>query len=321
MARRDLYQVLGVPRGADAEAIRKAYRKLARELHPDLNPQDEQAEDRFKEVSEAYAVLSDKDKRALYDEFGPISLEAGFDAEAARAAKRFGGSFHGFEHPGAGGEGVAFDLDDLLGGLFGGGARGRGRARRGPRASRGDDLEATLELDFLEAARGATKQLQVSRPGPDGRPELDRVTVRIPAGVDDGGRIRIPGKGGAGRGGGSPGDLWARIRVRPHPVFRREGRDLFLDLPVSISEATLGARVEIPTLEGTALVTVPPGSDSGRRLRLRGKGVPDPRTKTRGDLYATVQIRVPVALDSDAQAKLLELRPFDPPGIRKEFQS
>jgi DnaJ-class molecular chaperone len=145
--------------------------------------------------------------------------------------------------------------------------------------------------------------------------------VRIPAGVDDGGRIRIPGKGGAGRGGGPPGDLWARIRGRPHAFFRREGRDVHLDLPVTISEATLGARVQVPTLEGTALVTVPAGSDSGRRLRLRGKGIPSPRTKARGDLYVTVQIRVPVGLDPEAREKLLELRAYDPPGIRKEFES
>jgi curved DNA-binding protein len=316
--RRDLYEVLGVPRTADADAIRKAYRQLARKLHPDLNPNEPKAEDRFKEVSEAYAVLSDAEKRSLYDEFGPISLEAGFDAEAARAAKRFGG----FGRPEAG-EAFGLNLEDLLGGMFGArtaGGRG-GRGRRGSMAFRGEDLELSLELEFLEAARGTTKQINVTRPDRTGQPRIDRVTVRIPAGVQDGGRIRIPGKGGAGRGGGPAGDLWARIRVRPHAIFRREGLDVHLDLPVTLSEATLGARVEIPTLEGTATVTVPPGSDSGRRLRLRGKGIADPHSGTRGNLYATVQIRVPVGLDAEARDKLLSLREFDPPGVRKEFGS
>ncbi|MCX5737886.1 MAG: J domain-containing protein [Proteobacteria bacterium] len=309
-ARRDLYAVLGVARGADADAIRTSYRALARKFHPDLNQGRSESEERFKEVSEAYAVPSDPEKRALYDEFGAVSLDAGFNAEAARGSRRFGG---GFGQPG--GDGYGFDINDVLGSVFG------GRARRSGVSFRGEDLEVTLELEFLEAARGATRQINVMRPGPDGRPASERVTVRIPPGVDDGGRIRIPGKGAESRGGGPAGDLFAKIRIRPSATFRRDGRDLLLDLPVTVSEATLGARIEIPTLDGSATVTIPPGSDSGRRLRLRGKGIADPKSGTRGELYVTVQICVPVGLDPDARAKLQELSAFDPPGIRKEWES
>ena len=308
--RRDLYEVLSVARGADADAIRTSYRALARKFHPDLNQGRSESEERFKEVSEAYAVLSDAEKRALYDEFGAISLDAGFNAEAARGSRRFGG---GFGQPG--GDGYGFDINDVLGGMFG------GRGRRSAASFRGEDLEVTLELEFLEAARGATRQINVMRPGHDGRLTSERVAVRIPPGVDDGGRIRIPGKGAESRGGGAAGDLFAKIRIRPSAIFRRDGRDLLLDLPVTVSEATLGARIEIPTLDGTATVTIPPGSDSGRRLRLRGKGIADPKTGARGDLYVTVQIRVPVGLDPDARAKLQELTAFDPPAIRKEWES
>jgi len=309
-ARRDLYEVLGVARGADADTIRTSYRALARKFHPDLNQGRSESEERFKEVSEAYAVLSDPEKRTLYDEFGAVSLDAGFNAEAARGSRRFGG---GFGQPG--GDGYGFDINDVLGSVFG------GRARRSGVSFRGEDLEVTLELEFLEAARGATRQINVMRPGPDGRPASERVTVRIPPGVDDGGRIRIPGKGAESRGGGPAGDLFAKIRIRPSATFRRDGRDLLLDLPVTVSEATLGARIEIPTLDGTATVTIPPGSDSGRRLRLRGKGIADPKSGARGELYVTVQIRVPVGLDPGARAKLQELTAFDPPGIRKEWES
>jgi curved DNA-binding protein len=313
--RRDLYAVLGVARDADAEAIRTAYRKLARESHPDLNPGDKKAEDRFKLISEAYAVLSDAEKRALYDEFGEVSLQAGFDAEAMRRAQRgFGGGFDADGGFGAGGtEGFARPFEDLLGSMFGG--RGGRRARGWP----GDDLELAIELEFLEAALGTSKQISVTRPDEQGMPQSERVTVRIPAGLDDGGRIRLAGKGGAGRGGAAAGDLYVRVRIRPHPWFRREGRGVLLDLPVSVSEAALGARIEIPTLEGRATVTVPAGCDSGRRLRLRGKGIADPKTGARGDLYATVQIRVPSGLDDEARAALRTLERFDPPGLRKEW--
>lgn len=317
---RDLYAILGVPREADEGAIRKAYRSLARRYHPDVNPGDRQAEERFKEISEVYAVLSDPEKRRDYDEFGEVSLEAGFDREAARRMRETFGARFGGPGGGFGGQGFQFgDIDDLLAGFFGG--RG-GRGAGGPGfALRGPDVEAELELDFLEAARGTEKRISLARPTAQGGMRSDSVTVRIPPGVDEGGRIRIAGKGGEGSGGGPPGDLYARIRVRPHPVFRREGRDLFVTVPVTVSEATLGARVEVPTLEGRASVTVPPGTDGGARLRLRGKGIRGPRGGAPGDLYALIQIRVPRELDAEGLAALKTLERFEPADPRKGLGS
>ncbi len=320
-ARKDLYAVLGVARDADEDALRRAYRKLARQLHPDVNPGDSEAEERFKEVSEAYAVLSDPERRRNYDEFGEISLESGFDAEKARQAREaFGQRFGGGAAPGgfsfragdAGGEeAFHFDnLEELLSRAFARGGRGAG-----PSGLRGADVEAELELDFLDAVRGGERRLGLARPGGGS----ETVTVRIPAGVSDGGRIRIRGKGAPGIGDGPPGDLWARIRVRPHPVFRRDGRDLLIDLPITVSEAVKGAKVEIPTLEGRATVTIPPGTDSGQKLRLRGKGVPDPGGGPPGDLYAAVQIRVPRHLDEEARRRLDEIAAFEPEDPRREL--
>jgi curved DNA-binding protein len=318
--KRDLYQVLGVARDVDAEALRKAYRKLARRHHPDVNPHDKAAEERFKEISEAYDVLSDPVKRRNYDEFGEISLQGGFDAEQARRAREaFGARFGGEPGPGAefrSGEPFEFgDLDDLLG-RFGFGGRGRGGRGAG---LRGADLEATLELDFLEAAKGGEKRLSLQLAGEDGRPRVETLTVRIPPGVADGGRIRLRGKGAPGLGGGAAGDLWATVRVRPHPVFRREGRDVLVDVPVTIAEAIRGAKIEVPTLDGRATVTVPPGTDSGQKLRLRGKGIPDPKGGAAGDLYVVIQVRVPKKLDDDAQAAVDALAKAGPENPRKEL--
>jgi len=315
--KRDLYKVLGVARDVDADALRKAYRKLARRHHPDVNPGDKAAEDKFKEISEAYDVLSDPAKRRNYDEFGEVSLQGGFDAEQARRSREaFGARFGGGEGPGGYASGEAFefgDLDDLLG-RFGFGGRGAsGRAA----GLRGSDLEASLELDFLEAAKGGEKRLTLGLAGEDGRLRNETLTVRIPPGVADGGRIRLRGKGAPGLGGGPPGDLWATVRVGSHPVFRREGRDVFVDVPVTIPEAIRGAKIEVPTLDGRATVTVPPGSDSGRKLRLRGKGIPDPAGGAPGDLYVVIQIRVPKDLDAAALEKLDALAGAEDP--RKEL--
>ena len=305
-AARDLYAILGVARDVEADALRTAYRKLARKYHPDVNPGDKSAEERFKEISRAYDVLSDAEKRRNYDEFGEVSLEAGFDAKRAREAKerfeaRFGrGGGPGFEPPGA--ESFHFDdLDDLLGRFYGG--RGGERSFR----MRGADAAASLELDFLDALRGGTHSLTLQREGPDGRLASENLTVRIPPGVRDGGRIRIQGRGGAGIGGGPAGDLWVRLRVRPHPVFSREGDDLHMRVPISVREAVNGAKIEVPLPEGRATVSVPAGTDSGRKLRLRGKGAPDPETGAPGDLYVTVEIRVPRGLDETEGKRLDEL--------------
>jgi DnaJ-class molecular chaperone len=318
--KRDLYKVLGVARDVEADALKKAYRKLARRHHPDVNPGDKASEDKFKEISEAYDVLSDPTKRRNYDEFGEVALQGGFDAEQARRAReafgaRFGGSADGGPQFG-GGEPFEFgDLDDLLGRFGFGGRGGAGRAA----GLRGSDLQAQLELDFLEAAKGGEKRLTLQLAGEDGRLRGQTLTVRIPPGVADGGRIRLRGKGAPGLGGGPPGDLWATVRVRPHPVFRREGRNLVVDVPLTIVEAIRGAKIEVPTLDGRATLTVPPGTDSGQKLRLRGKGIAAPGGGAPGDLYVVVQIRVPKQLDADALEKLDALAGAGPEDPRKEL--
>jgi len=320
------YEILGVAPNADADTLRKAYRKLARLYHPDVNPGDTAAEERFKEISQAYAVLSDAEKRSQYDEFGEAALNGGFDPAAARRAREaYGAQFRGGGFGGGGGGGAhdftgefSFgDLDDLLGGAFG---RGRGRSTRRRRPTRGPDLNASISLDFLDAARGGEQPVSIARPTADGTAVQERLTVRIPPGVADGGRIRLAGKGGTIEG-VPPGDLYLDVRVRPHPIFRRDGRDLHLELPVNFREATLGAKVEIPTLDGRATVTIPPGTRGGSKLRLRGKGIPATRSGSAGDLIATVQIEVPRDLDEEGRGAVEALEAYDPPDLRKELFS
>ncbi|MEY2532189.1 MAG: curved DNA-binding protein [bacterium] len=291
---RDYYDVLGVPRDASEEDIRSAYRGLARRNHPDVN-KEPGAEDRFKEISEAYEVLRDAEKRAQYDRYGE-NWRAASQAGAGR-----GPAPGGFEGYGGGGGfddvhvefGDGGDLGDIFEGLFGGRGRG-GRRRRGGGAGggfdgfsmRGGDREAVLEISLEEAAEGGRRHISL-----DG----EDYEVTIPRGVTDGQRIRLAGAGEAGIGGGPSGDLFLRIRIRPHPRFRVEGRDLHVDLRVAPWEAALGAAVDVETLGGSAQVRVPEGSSCGRRLRLRGQGMPGPGD-TAGDLYAHVKIIVPKKL-------------------------
>jgi DnaJ-class molecular chaperone len=308
---KDPYAILAVARDADEGAIRKAYRKLARELHPDVNPDNPAAEERFKAVSEAYSVLSDPEKRKAYDAFGEVSLQPGFDAaEARRARDAFGGRFGGYTNFGDGEFGAA-GFEDLLSNLF-----GRSGPGRGPRQRRGADLEASIDLDFLDAARGCEQRFQVSRATQGGGQRSESVTVRIPPGVADGGQIRLRGKGGEGLGGGPPGDLIATIRVRPRPLFRREDRDILLEVSLTIAEATSGTKVEVPSLDGRVTVTVPPGTDSGSKLRLRGKGVPHPSGGPAGDFYVIVKICVPRDLGDAASRQLAEIASNNPPNLR-----
>ncbi|MFQ5416513.1 MAG: DnaJ C-terminal domain-containing protein [Myxococcota bacterium] len=315
-ARKDPYALLGVARDANDDAVRTAYRNLARELHPDVNPDDPVAEERFKRVAEAYAVLSDPDKRAAYDEFGEIALDPNFDAEKAREAGRaFGGAFGGHAG-GASTHAFGGNLDDLFQNLF---SRGGGGFRGAPLRHAGPDVEAELTLDFLDAALGGEQRLTIGRPTADGGSRQQAVTVRIPPGVADGGRIRLRGQGGEGIGGGPPGDLYARIRVRPHPLFRREGRDLFLDVPISVREAILGAEVEVPLLDGRVRVSVPSGTDSGARLRLRHKGVPHPSGGVAGDLYVVIQIKVPRDLDDETRARIEALEALHRKDLRNDL--
>lgn len=266
-----LYEVLGVARDAQPDAIRSAYRKLARKHHPDVNPGDKKAEEQFKKIATAYEVLSDEKRRAAYDEFGEESLQGGFDPGKAREyakwqrarAQQRSTSFE--DGP------IEFDFSEL----FGGGAR------RGPR--RGHDLHATVQMELRDAIAGAEVALEI--------PEQGTVRVRIPPGADTGSKIRIPGKGAPGAGGGPPGDLVIETAVRPHPHLRRDGLDLHLVLPVTLDEAYNGASIDVPTFEGTVVLKIPPRAQSGAKLRLRGKGVA--RKETRGDLIVELAVRMP----------------------------
>jgi curved DNA-binding protein len=323
----DPYATLGIPRDADADAIKKAYRKLAQQYHPDVNQDEAGAEDRFKRVSAAYTVLSDPERRRAFDEFGDIALDPNFDAEKARHAhSQFGGGFPGGAGFGGGGGGGfgggefrgqdASGFGGIFEEFFAGASRG---GPRQPRQQRGGDLEAALELAFIEAALGCEKRLTVSRPGADNLPTQESLTVKIPPGVAPGGRIRLAGKGRPGMAGGPAGDLFCLVSVRPHRVFRSEERDIHLELPISIAEAVGGAEVEIPTLEGRATMQIPPGTDGGSKLRLRGKGIPGAGGKERGDLYVTLRIRVPKDLDDAAREKLAELLPSEGESMRAEL--
>jgi curved DNA-binding protein len=291
VAFRDYYEVLGVPRDASAEDIRRAYRTLARQYHPDVN-KDPEAEDRFKEVSEAYEVLRDPEKRERYDRLG-ANWKAGEDVSGASGFEGFRGPNGGFgdvrvEFGGGG------DFSDFFEGLFGRSARaGRRPAGFGGfqgfqgfqgSQARGGDQEAELELTLEEAARGGKRRISLG----DGRD----YEVNIPPGVRDGQRIRLAGEGSRGAAGGPSGDLFLRVRIKPHPRFRLEGRDLYVDLPIAPWEGVLGAQAEVPTLDGKTRVRVPAGSSTGRKLRLRGQGFPGPRGG-RGDLYAVLKVEVP----------------------------
>jgi curved DNA-binding protein len=319
----DFYSVLGVAKDADADAIKKAYRKLARDLHPDKNPGNKDAETRFKAVNRAYETLHDAKKRSLYDEFGEEALREGFDAEKARAYKNWqsqGGN--GFRGGASGGRAV--NLEDLFGGAYaqGGGFDGDlgdlfGRARRrGP--TKGNDLEQELTVDFDTAVRGTTLQLR--------RPDAtDTVTVRIPPGADEGSRVRIPGQGGQSATGGPNGDLVLVIHVRPHPLFKREGDDLHLDVPLRVSEAVRGTKVKVPTFEGPVSVKVPPGTQSGTVLRVRGKGI-SRKGRPQGDLYIRFMVHVPRVKNEQNQQEVNdlgrlvdELAKYEDPDIRRHL--
>jgi DnaJ-class molecular chaperone len=309
MAKRDYYEVLGIGRDASDEDIRKAYRRLARKYHPDLNPGDPQAEQKFKELGEAYEALKDPEKRRLYDQFGADWAHAAGAGQAGPGPFRYtwtgqGTPFEDVAFEAFGRSGGAADATSLFEELFSrlGGARGT-RTRRA--SARGQDLESELDLGFEQAVRGVRTSIALERPGGDGREHLQ---VRVPAGVRDGQRLRVRGKGAPGPGGGPPGDLFLRIRVRPHAYFRRQGDDILLDVPISITEAALGGTVEVPTVHGRTAVRIPPGTAGGARLRLRGQGIAAARTGTRGDQYCIIRIVPPRALDDEGRRLLERLR-------------
>lgn len=355
--KRDYYEVLGIAKGASDDEIKKAYRKLAKQYHPDLNPGDKNAEARFKEVNEAYEVLSDKEKRARYDQFGHAGVDPNFNAGA-------GGPFGGF----SGADFGDFDLGDIFGSFFGGGFGGSqsGGRRNGPQ--KGDTLRASVTITFEEAAFGCEKEIILNRSEtcetckgtgcesgttaeicPDchgsGTIRIQRgggafsfattapcskcggtgkiihqpckscsgtgsvrkqrkITVKIPAGIDDGQAISLRGQGGAGKNGGSAGDLIISVMVRPHALFKRDGTSVYLDQSVSFLQATLGTELEIPTIDGNVKWTLPEGTQTGTTFRLRGKGIPSVNGRGRGDQFVTVTVQVPKSLSHEQKEAL-----------------
>jgi molecular chaperone DnaJ len=343
MAKRDYYEVLGVPKGASQDEIKKSYRRLAMKYHPDRNTDDADAESRFKEAKEAYEVLKDDDKRAAYDRFGHDAVKGGGQ-----------GGPGGFSA-----EGFSDIFGDVFGDIFGGAAR-----RGGAQVFRGADLGYELKLDLERAVRGDTVTIDVptqvsceecdgsgAEKGSEpvqcttcggagqvrmqqgffsiqqtcpackgagttisdpckkchGRGRVSRtktLNVKVPAGVDDGDRIRLSGEGEAGRNGGPPGDLYVEIRVTPHKIFERAGADLSCDVPISFATATLGGEIELPTLDGHVSLKIPPGTQSGRVFRLRGKGVSTVRDHRAGDLFARVSVETPVNLTAEQESLL-----------------
>jgi molecular chaperone DnaJ len=373
--KQDYYELLGVPRKATAKEIRTSFRKLARKYHPDLNPGDKASEEKFKQLQEAYDVLSDTKKRQMYDQYGfysdnvpPGGYAGGSGAGAGDVNFDFGGFDFGGQQSGSGAS-----FRDLFGQFFGG--RG-GRAAMEPEEEPGGDLEYQIEIDFWDAVRGAVKKLQITRmdacetchgTGAIGTPQTcptcngtgsiqqtagkmrfnvpcnrcggtgklrtacrtcggegrvrrtETIDVRIPAGVANGGRVRVPGKGNAGTMGASAGDLYLQVVVKPHPFFERRGNDLYTKVPVTVPEASLGAKVEVPTIDGRSLVRIPPGTNSGKTLRLKEKGVPSVRNGARGDQYVEIQVIVPEPADERVRTLMKELEEIAPADPRKDL--
>lgn len=365
MATKDYYKILGVKKNASKSDIKKAYRRLARKYHPDINPGDQAAEDRFKQIQEAYAVLKDPDQRRSYDQFGQ-RMPHGADAQG------FGG-FRGFETAQSGGFG---GFGDVFSDLFGGWGRSR-NAPPGPR--KGNDLEYHVSIPFLEAVngtktrigfrrpagcglcggtgsmtssavkpcstcggRGQVQQtrgpLNVATPCPDcggsgqvGRgdcPECggsgkrqiaENFTVRIPAGVNNGSRIRVPAKGEAGEFGGPPGDLYLVIKVQAHELFRRDGNNILCQIPVTLAEVALGAKIEVPTVDGKAWLKIPAGTQSGQKFRLKGRGAPRVKDLHKGDQIVEVQVVLPTIGDERSKELLLELANLNPENPRRQL--
>ena len=377
-AKQDYYELLGVPRKASAKDIRSAFRKLARKYHPDLNPGDKSAEEKFKQLQEAYDVLSDSKKRQMYDQYGfysenlPPGGPGGAGGHSGEPDVNF--DFEGFDFGGgSGAAGGGSSFRDLFSQFFSG---GRGAAAMEPEREPGGDLEYQIEIDFWDAVRGAVKKLSITRldtcetchgTGAVGSPQTcnvcggtgtiqqsagkmkfnvpctrcggtgklrtmcktcggegrvrrsETIDVRIPAGVSNGGRVRVPGKGNSGTMGAPAGDLYLRVVVRWHEFFERRGNDLYTKIPVTVSEATLGAKIEVPTIDGRSIVRIPPGTNSGNTLRLKEKGVPSARNGARGDQYVEIQVVVPLPTDERVRNLMKELERVAPADPRKDL--
>jgi molecular chaperone DnaJ len=334
MAGKDYYGILGVSRNATEKDIKAAYRRLARQYHPDVNPGNKGAEDRFKLINEAYEVLSDAEKRKKYDQYGEQWQDADRFAEAARQQGATGG-WNFSQQPG-GGQSSQFeegDLEGIFGDLFGGRASG-GFGRRATRASGGRDIEHAIEISLEEAFHGTIRNISIQSEVPcsacrgTGRiqnlpcsvcrgsgklPQVKRIEVKIPAGVNNGSRVRIAGKGEPGSGGGPAGDLYLIISVQPHPQFLRKEDDLYVDVSVPLTSAILGGEVQVPTLRGIKLaLRIPPETQNERLFRLAGQGMPHLGDSACGDLLVTIKVALPTGLSAEERAlfnKLKELRP------------
>ena len=295
----DYYATLGVGRKASDEDIQKAYRQLARQYHPDLNPDDEKAKQKFQEVQNAFEVLNDPKKREMYDRYGHAY-------ESMSAGGPGAGGPHPWANSGGAGPNVDINLDDLFGGGGGGfadlfknlGGRGKRTTRRAaPR--RGSNINYELTVPFTTAVLGGEAQIAVQRP--DGRTET--IQVKVPVGIEDGKKIRLRGQGNPSADGGPDGDLMIRVKAAPHPHFRRQGKRLDVRVPITLAEAIAGAKVDVPTPHGMITLTVPPGTSSGAKLRLKGQGV-QPATGTPGDLFAELQIVLPKDMGNDDREQL-----------------
>jgi molecular chaperone DnaJ len=377
--KQDYYELLGVSRKASVKDIRTAFRKLARKYHPDLNPGDKSSEEKFKQLQEAYDVLSDSKKRQMYDQYGfysdnlPPGGPGAGGADAGHPDVNF--DFGGFDFGGgAGGAAGGGSFRDLFSQFFRGGRGGEMEPEQEP----GNDLEYQIEIGFWDAVRGAVKKISITRldscetcngTGAVGSPQTcttcggkgaiqqaagkmrfnvpctrcggtgklrtacktcggegrvrrtETIDMRIPAGVENGGRVRVPGKGNAGTMGAPAGDLYLRVEVKPHPFFERRGNDLYTKVPVTVSEATLGAKIEVPTMDGRSIVRIPPATNSGKTLRLKEKGVPSARNGARGDQYVEIQVVVPPPTDERVRNLMKELENVAPADPRKDLFS
>lgn len=302
---KDPYEILGVSRTATDKEIKAAHRKLAKQLHPDLNPDKPDVAERFKQVSSAYALLSDPEKRKRFDA-GEIDAQGNETPQyhyyqQAGAGRRGGGGFHGFQGGQAGFEGN-INFEDILSGIFGDqGGPGRRGGRRRQAAAKGTDLNYRLTVGFVEAARGGKRRVQL----PDGR----SLEVTIPEGTKDGQSLRLKGQGNPGAGGGPAGDALVEVHVQPHPLFTLKGSDIRIDVPVTLKEAVFGAKIEVPTLDGPVTLAVPKHSNSGTTLRLKDKGVKDRSTGHRGHQYVTLKVMLPEDSDPALEEFLKEWKP------------